>query len=382
MSIALLRDLNKSHELLDDLEAIFWTLLYAALHQFKHTGTFHMDIFNWWGNEHRWDNTPSGRVTGGALKNDALPRIGRTFEFVCSPLQNLIKDLSRAWRDYYRAVDDLSGLEGDLAKNVREAETESDIDEYLRSSVEAAREDFKALHAKLSKPSYWRAYFARARRAKGWINDLSTEVLYPGRTEDKGIQLREMNSRSSLHTELEPAGNAARQLPDTVEEEEEEEMETAGYSSCDDGEDEDALDDNDLDNIFVPIPQADQRAGLPNPNAPSPPVSPSLLARIRIPRSSGSMIPSSSKRTHEGPDGSEGGSRLSKRYRSAPGPESMPPPVLPMVRTRPTATRATRPQQPSSGEASAGAAGPSQRRTGLRSQSKTKGQSKFNTTSM
>ncbi|KAI0771343.1 hypothetical protein BC629DRAFT_1441977 [Irpex lacteus] len=273
MSIALLRDLGKSHELLDDLEAVFWTFLYASLHQFKHTGTFDMEIFTYY-------NTPSGRARSRMLKSAALPRMGQTFEFDCSPLHTLIKDLSRGWRDYYRAVDDLCGLEGDLSSHLNAVETESDVEEDLRSSVEAARANFNTLCAKLSNPSYWHDCFSRALRAKGWKNDSSKEVLYPVRIEEKGL------------------------------------------STGDSG---DTSNDSNVDEAFVPTPQIDGQTGIPTLNAHTPAASASLPAGLCISHSSGSFLPSSSKRTHEGPDGSGGSSRLSKRYRLAPGPESFPP---------------------------------------------------------
>lgn len=67
MSIALLKDPSKAPEILDDLEALFWTLLYTALHRFEYTGAFSISIFNYRRFE-LLNGVPTGRIVGGSEK--------------------------------------------------------------------------------------------------------------------------------------------------------------------------------------------------------------------------------------------------------------------------------------------------------------------------
>ncbi|KAI0771348.1 hypothetical protein BC629DRAFT_763524 [Irpex lacteus] len=100
MSIALLKDPSKVHEILDDLEALFWTLLYRALHRFEYTGAFSISIFNYRRFE-LLNGVPTGRIVGGSEKGGALSDIPIIIDFTCQPLQNMITALSVALTDYY-----------------------------------------------------------------------------------------------------------------------------------------------------------------------------------------------------------------------------------------------------------------------------------------
>ncbi|KAI0075717.1 hypothetical protein K474DRAFT_1624159 [Panus rudis PR-1116 ss-1] len=101
LSIALLRDTKKLPGLEDDLESIYWVLLYVSVHSFAHTGRAPLGIFN------------DGylrlvRVTDeaeddsqGAKKLDFLYR-PRDLVFTCPALQQLFVDLRSIWIAHYR----------------------------------------------------------------------------------------------------------------------------------------------------------------------------------------------------------------------------------------------------------------------------------------
>ena len=101
-SIRLLQRPEKKHELTDDLESLYWVLIYGALHFCAHekpnflTGN---DIFS----EAR-EIIDEGRARrwGGWSKRDVLFDFALVrFPFACKPLRDLISVLSADWRRYY-----------------------------------------------------------------------------------------------------------------------------------------------------------------------------------------------------------------------------------------------------------------------------------------
>ncbi|KAI0087092.1 hypothetical protein BDY19DRAFT_995175 [Irpex rosettiformis] len=337
MSIAMLRNPDKVHEILDDLEAIFWTFLYATLHRFRHTSTFNIEAFSWWEDE-QCDGAPTGRVLGGQLKNEALPYIPNTVKFACKPLQNLITVLSLALYDYYNYVNTSSIL------NAVVDEDPTDVDARERYETVCAFRDRQ--HALLSKPAFWRKKFDNALKKGGWIDDISTDALYASRTAQKG---------------------------DPAEQDAEEENPNVPPRRKEDDAYEVGIDEN-MD--FPLILEADRDVNTLDPG-PSSPLSSSYQTNIPPPSPPGLnssqsedndssppspsiMAANSRKRTLEDLEGAS----LSKRPRSDP---DMPPPVLPLSRTRPTGGRISNSRNQRSGESSSGVAGPSGTRSGLRS---------------
>ena len=108
ISIQLLQDIAKPHEIFDDLESFFWVLLFLAVHRFEYEGGFQMRVF---------DETSSaidavrGRVsTGGCAKRYWLdwPRL----TFVSKPLQALINSFRLFHRTRQYHIERLSYGEG------------------------------------------------------------------------------------------------------------------------------------------------------------------------------------------------------------------------------------------------------------------------------
>lgn len=84
MSIPLLIQDSKPHDVFDDLQSLLWVLLYFAVCYFKYNGHFNMRVF-----EETWTVTDEHKgftSVGGAYKQLWLEMPNNTFE--CKPLQD------------------------------------------------------------------------------------------------------------------------------------------------------------------------------------------------------------------------------------------------------------------------------------------------------
>ncbi|KAI0073812.1 hypothetical protein K474DRAFT_1710404 [Panus rudis PR-1116 ss-1] len=93
MSMELLYNKEKDHEIVDDLESMFWVLLYNALHHCKHTGIPPRDLFDEVFTVFKSDGTPE---TSGGVKKHAFLR-KNTVVFSCPALNDLITSLRTFW---------------------------------------------------------------------------------------------------------------------------------------------------------------------------------------------------------------------------------------------------------------------------------------------
>ena len=96
MSIAMLEDPFKVHDILDDLESIFWSLLYGAIKYFS--GAIKVDTKAFF---FQSEVEINGKLclVGGDSKGRLLESAALTnMAFDCAPLRELISHLSRVWR--------------------------------------------------------------------------------------------------------------------------------------------------------------------------------------------------------------------------------------------------------------------------------------------
>lgn len=357
MSIGLLEDPNKPHEILDDLEALFWSLLYATLHRFEHKSKFNMDIFNWYEPEQS-DGRYTGRIVGGEPKRTALEKMGEKVEFTCKPLDTLIATLALELQDYY-----LYSSRAVLYKKLSAADPSNP---QLTKKYDAMCTSRDEQHDMLSKPSFWRARFKEALdRKKEWVKDVSPYEKYPARTVEQGVKLFEASIATSQITgpvDVVHPVNPTTPTPHRTTEKTEKDS-GVDASSCDE---EDGMNaNNDLDSAFIPLSEGDRDVGLPDLGS-SPPTSPSHQLHITSfvsgyhsssSEDDGPATPSK-KRTHEDLDGAVA-RPLSKRHRST----DMPPPMLPPSRVMAGRSGQSR-RAPASGELEGTAAsGPSKYRS-------------------
>ncbi|KAI0087841.1 hypothetical protein BDY19DRAFT_1091345 [Irpex rosettiformis] len=346
MSIAMLEDPSKPHELLDDLESVCWTLFYSALHRFKHSGLPNMKMFEHADREKNHDGTATGRILGGDLKRTLLSKFRKQIEFACTPLQDLLSWICKQLNNYYVALEELGAAEA-LAKR---SPTKTNLSDLVE-----ARQVYDKIHGSLSKPSTWRERFKEALDSKEWIPaDALTERQYPEYTEEEDVQLFEYSSRRSEIPDgrvlvAQPLLETTTDQPES-ELESEEEFEPAHLSSDED-------DGDDMDNDFPPFPEADRITDISNPTS-SPSAS---LPHSHMPKSPLSGMQSSSseddeppsptpfqapsaKRTREDFEGPVAGSSTrssSKRSRTELMSSMPPPTVIPLSALRQGSSRLT-----------------------------------------
>ncbi|KAI0688598.1 hypothetical protein BC835DRAFT_1419038 [Cytidiella melzeri] len=229
MSIALLEDPLKAHEPLDDLESVFWALLFGAMHRFDHIkdATIIIAMFD----EKNLTQLADGSTAyvGGSLKFAALGKIHKGLHFKCLPLQNLICRLANEWKKYYVLRDEVeagtSNVQGapvvdevpaEIERPAIDLEEEQSPDE-LTSDVRAR---YETLRTKLSNPKYWRKIFQDALKQPGWLMDVIPDP-YPRSTEKADTRVHQRAAESTLVSGKEMASrdeNLAALRPAQVEE--------------------------------------------------------------------------------------------------------------------------------------------------------------------
>lgn len=94
MSIDLCASPAKVHDIMDDLQSIFWVLIYGALHYIKHVNTGFLLKYPLFGYMPHMD-----------LKRNALNmNLLRNFSFLCRPFDKLVGELADAWSSYYQVL--------------------------------------------------------------------------------------------------------------------------------------------------------------------------------------------------------------------------------------------------------------------------------------
>lgn len=113
MSIGLLDDPDKLHDVEDDLEAVFWVLLYCALKRFAPPcPSLPISAF-----ADQWEDI-NGRLVGGYEKLTLLQRrFYKDVEFRSPAFRNMIHDMAETWKTYHLS---LSGTEASTAELTRE----------------------------------------------------------------------------------------------------------------------------------------------------------------------------------------------------------------------------------------------------------------------
>jgi hypothetical protein len=183
MSIRMLKDPRSPHELFDDLESVYWTMLYGALHRFRHSQKIDMDMFS------QASFRKEGVFSGGNDKLLALLMMNSLLTFECRPLKALFVSLSKTLYAYYTALFDLAYVEECAALDA--GHKDSDPTREAQAAV-----DFH--YQKLSKPSFWREQLRRALSLENWIdNDVVKEDWYKKQTQEEATQKFKFVSRTS-----------------------------------------------------------------------------------------------------------------------------------------------------------------------------------------
>ena len=178
MSIAMLQDPFKTHDILDDMESTFWSLLMGAIRYFAGKIEFSIEDFFY----QKYKPIDGKRyVVGGDLKRVLLESSSLTnMPFHCAPLRNLITRLSNIWRKYYSLRSDAKPTFDDLE----------------------AQEAFKQLREQLSEPAYWIAILDEALKREDWLEADTIEDRYPSMpSKQADIQTRDQLFASVVDVE-------------------------------------------------------------------------------------------------------------------------------------------------------------------------------------
>lgn len=182
MSIALLKDPKKPHRLLDDFEALFWSLLYGSIKYYRHESD-HLpsNIFYESYTETLEDGTNA--QVGGDEKYFLLESFGTTLTFASRPLNTLLGNMARLWRDYYHLCfilkpSDFRATYRDSTSDTKEAQPnvkedlgEDVSDKDTTKDPRIIRQRLDKLREKVSRPSTWLKLFENAIDQAGWESD-------------------------------------------------------------------------------------------------------------------------------------------------------------------------------------------------------------------
>lgn len=188
MSIDLLNNPAKVHALIDDLESVYWVLLYGALHFFSHGNPTILLATNFF-DDHavRADRDGNLQDVGGKSKLDLLlNETFKDFPFDCRPLRELVTKLSASWGEYYVTLQ--------MAKF-------SDFGRSLYDQV----------HARMSDVSYWIDIFTEALKSPDWEPNDAVADKFPARTslqsrQHVSVAVSRTYDSSHLATSAENAG--------------------------------------------------------------------------------------------------------------------------------------------------------------------------------
>ncbi|KIP08542.1 hypothetical protein PHLGIDRAFT_12541 [Phlebiopsis gigantea 11061_1 CR5-6] len=166
MSISLLSKPDKLHDITDDLESVYWVLLYGALKMFASADQdLPLNVFDWHGIDR------DGRRIGGRFKQAWIYNSDRLFALglTSTALQELILESQRCWFMFYNVRDDLMSLDG-----------LGDLRDRMTKTLEQAPD-----------PSFWIDKYAAALRS------LEEQEHTPTRPSTSSEDHRERGTRSA-----------------------------------------------------------------------------------------------------------------------------------------------------------------------------------------
>ena len=100
-SVDLAGDPEKTHELIDDLEACFWVMLWTAIHFLDSDAKpYHLTLFS------ECFEAESGAETGGRAKYQYFAKTTARISFPCKPLHDLTNKMCRYFAMYYYLQDE------------------------------------------------------------------------------------------------------------------------------------------------------------------------------------------------------------------------------------------------------------------------------------
>ena len=148
MSISILEDPTTQHTVFDDLQSIYWVLLYGSFRYFDNSLTVD------WGMFFQRDEEENKAPVGGRSKRAYFQGKGLDHlrKFASPALRQLIRAMEINWCGYY-------GIEGDFRRAYDDASLKGPEVQPKDSVVRGLDDACKATRRKLSVPSFWTAIF-------------------------------------------------------------------------------------------------------------------------------------------------------------------------------------------------------------------------------
>ncbi|CAL1708843.1 unnamed protein product [Somion occarium] len=196
ISILLLQNPKKGHDVHDDLESSFWVLLYVSLHYFPHNlgPTFNVRFFDEC-SEEQDINAGDGqtRELGGAGKTSFLSHKLKVVEWRCVPLNSLIHSFGELLTDYQYYYEKMD-----------------------RNNNKDAEAQFKAIQEQLEKVDTVLGLFDTALASDEWPEDDAVPDQFPLKTKkQEDRMIHGLKSRAIATAALERQAAASRTAPPT-----------------------------------------------------------------------------------------------------------------------------------------------------------------------
>lgn len=188
MSILLLRNPKKQQDILDDIESVFWVIVYVAAKYFEGDIQLDMTVF-----DQRENCMIDGEVhpVGGRKVHWLLFRSLEQLRFTCEPLGELIRDLAHEWGRFY-------------------------LLHWMFDETEDSRVAFERKQDELSKPSFWIAKFDIALRKSNWEAADTIPDRYPRRSWQQALRIQQPSTISGREAALSMLSSASQKQQDQI----------------------------------------------------------------------------------------------------------------------------------------------------------------------
>lgn len=171
MSISILEDPATRHTVFDDLQSIYWVLLYGSFRYFDNSLTIDWSMF--FDRSEEENKAP----VGGHKKRAYFESRGiiKVRDFTSPALRQLIRAMEKKWCGYY-------GMEADFRLEYGDASLMGLDVQPEDSAVRRFNDARKATRQELSVPSFWTAIFdshlQNDNPYKVWPDDAVHSVIY------------------------------------------------------------------------------------------------------------------------------------------------------------------------------------------------------------
>ncbi|KAI0090916.1 hypothetical protein BDY19DRAFT_663841 [Irpex rosettiformis] len=185
LSIEHLEDPSKTHDIMDDLQTLFWVLLWTVIHHFDSSSSatsFNPEIFS---EKHSVLIDGKSQDIGGRMKRQFLVKGHEILDLV-EPIQSaslmwLLTKMSTHWGQYYRLKAKLAGVEIRGVQNALcLAKTRAGPSLPASEEQVSAAREFAGKYVEVSDPEFWIGMCTEAIAMDMWVMDAMPLGLLAG----------------------------------------------------------------------------------------------------------------------------------------------------------------------------------------------------------